>query len=166
MLSIEAEKWKVYMTAASSTRTVEQIEPMEIIIEENDDLPIARPSPTDPAGHPAPLDFSDFSGIFDEWLPAPTPRQKRKLGHRLDSPPIPPSPRLPPLPIIPRKTLTPRDPNVPLVGGSLPSSLASDTVNNYQKKRQYSCNKLLPSSRPDEKEHVKSPNVILAPVNV
>jgi hypothetical protein len=104
ILSIEAEKWKVYMTVASSTRTVEQIEPMGIIIEENDDLPIAKPSSTGPLGHPAPLDFSDFSGIFDERLRAPTPGQKRKLGHRLDSPPIPPSPRLPP-PIFPTKHL-------------------------------------------------------------
>ncbi|CAM4790884.1 unnamed protein product [Rotaria magnacalcarata] len=142
---------------------------MEIVIEEKiDDLPIARPSPTGLARHPAPLDFSDFSDlpeIFDEWLPAPTPGQKRKLGHRQDNPPNPSSPRLPPPPIIPRKTLPPRNSNVPLVGGSLPPSPINDTVNNYQKQRQYSFNTLFPSSRSDEKETTESPNIIPATVN-
>ncbi|CAF1383255.1 unnamed protein product [Rotaria sordida] len=102
---------------------------MEIISEENQSLAIARPSPTGLAGPPAPLYLSDFSEIFDEWLPEPTPGQKRKLGHRRDDPPTPPSPRQPP-PIIPRKTLPPRNPNIPLVGGSLHASPISK--NNHE----------------------------------
>ncbi len=77
----EAEKWKIYMKVANRNNEVdEQIEPMEIMIEDNNSLPIARPSPYGPIGPPAPLDFSDFGDIFDEWLPAPTPTpgQKRK----------------------------------------------------------------------------------------
>ncbi|CAF4885878.1 unnamed protein product, partial [Rotaria sp. Silwood1] len=93
---------------------------MEIVIEENEDLPVLRPSPTGLARHPAPLDFSDYPEIFDEWLPPPKPGDKRKLGQRYDNPPTPPSPRPPPPPIIPRKTLPLRDPNLPLIGGSLP----------------------------------------------
>ncbi|CAF1441859.1 unnamed protein product, partial [Rotaria sp. Silwood1] len=84
-------------------------------------IPIARPSHDGLTDAPAPLDLSDFSEIFDEWLPDPIPGQKRKIGHRRDDPPTPPSPRQPP-PIIPRRTLPPRNNNVPLTGGSVQSS--------------------------------------------
>ncbi|CAF4270305.1 unnamed protein product [Rotaria sp. Silwood2] len=134
------------MTAAANKQTVEQIEPMETIIEENNnnELPIARPSPTGLARPPTTLDFSDFPEIFDEWLPEPIPGQKRKLGHRRDDPPTPPSPRQPPPPpIIPRKTLPPRNPSIPLVRRSLCSSPRVDTINDH-KQRQYSFNALLP----------------------
>jgi hypothetical protein len=135
---------------------------MEIIIEENNSLPIARPSPTGLAGPPPPLDFSDFAEIFDEWLPAPTPGQKRKLGHRRDDPPTPPSPRQPP-PVIPRRTLPPRDPNIPLVGGSLRSSPISS--NNH---KQHSFNSLLPLEKENqtkEQEHIQTSNKIVVPLN-
>ncbi|CAF2014066.1 unnamed protein product [Rotaria magnacalcarata] len=75
---------------------------------------------------------NELPEIFDEWLPAPTPGQKRKLGHRQDDPPTPPSSRLPPPPINPRKTLLPRNHNAPLVGESLPPSPINDAIN-YQK---------------------------------
>ncbi|CAF1169823.1 unnamed protein product [Rotaria sordida] len=70
----EAKKWKVYMAAASIKNTVEQIEPMEMITEEeNMSLPISRRSPNGPAGAlPAPLYLSEFPEIFDEWLPEPS----------------------------------------------------------------------------------------------
>ncbi|CAF3089928.1 unnamed protein product [Rotaria sp. Silwood2] len=103
------------MTAAANKQTVEQIEPMETIIEENNnnELPIARPSPTGLARPPTTLDFSDFPEIFDEWLPEPIPGQKRKLGHRRDDPPTPPSPRQPPTPPSPRQPPTPPSPRQP-----------------------------------------------------
>jgi len=172
----EANKWKVYMAAASTKKTVGQTEPMEVVIEENEeDIPVPRPSPTGLTEHPAPLDFSDCPEIFDEWLPSPTPGQKRKLGHRHDNPPTPPSPRLPPPPIIPRKTLPPRDPILPLIGGSLPSSPVSDSVDDYQKQRHNSFHTLLRSNSPDEKqqliepprmvaETVESPAMIVSPI--
>ncbi|CAF1527560.1 unnamed protein product, partial [Rotaria sordida] len=126
----KTEKGRVYTVAAANKKqTLKQVEQMEIISEENQSLSIARPSPTGLAGPPAPLYLSDFSEIFDEWLPEPTPGQKRKLGHRRDDPPTPPSPRQPP-PIIPRKTLPPRNPNIPLVGGSLHASPISK--NNHE----------------------------------
>ncbi|CAF4317235.1 unnamed protein product, partial [Rotaria sordida] len=79
-----------------------------------------------------------------EWLPEPTPGQKRKLGHRRDDPPTPPSPRQPP-PIIPRKTLPPRNSNIPLVGGSLQTSpILIDIENTISRKQQHSFNSLLP----------------------
>ena len=56
-----------------------------IIIDDNDNnnsIPIARPSPNGFASLPAPLDFNEYSEFFDEWLPEPTPGQKRKIGHR------------------------------------------------------------------------------------
>ncbi|CAF4044511.1 unnamed protein product, partial [Rotaria sordida] len=110
----EAEKWKIYMIAAKkNNKTIQQIEPMEIIIEENNSLPIPRPSPTGLGGPPVPLDFTDPAEIFDEWLPEPIPGQKRKIGHRRDDPPTLPSSRQSP-PVIPRRTLPPRDPEQPL----------------------------------------------------
>ncbi|CAF3363065.1 unnamed protein product [Rotaria sp. Silwood2] len=106
---LESEKWKVYMIAANEKKQIEQI---DTIMEINESLPVARPSPTGLARPPASLDITEFAELFDEWLPEPTPGQKRKLGHRRDDPPTPPSPRQPP-PIIPRKTLPPRNPNIP-----------------------------------------------------
>ncbi|CAF1388147.1 unnamed protein product, partial [Rotaria sordida] len=161
---LEAEKWKIYMTAAANKKTVEQIEPMETIIEDNDnELPIARPSPTGLARPPPSLDFSDYPEIFDEWLPEPTPGQKRKLGHRRDDPPTPPSPRQPP-PIIPRKTLPPRNPNISLVGGSLQTSpITIDTENKISRKQQHSFNSLLPLEQhknQNEQQIIKTPNII------
>ncbi|CAF4739887.1 unnamed protein product, partial [Rotaria sp. Silwood2] len=135
-----------------------------IIENNNNELPIARPSPTGLARPPTTLDFSDFPEIFDEWLPEPIPGQKRKLGHRRDDPPTPPSPRqpLPPPPIIPRKTLPPRNPNIPLMRRSLCSSPLVDTINNHNHKQgQYSFNALLPHEKSNEKEqqHIQTPNV-------
>ncbi|CAF4924676.1 unnamed protein product, partial [Rotaria sp. Silwood1] len=109
-------------------------------------IPIARPSHDGLTDAPAPLDLSDFSEIFDEWLPDPIPGQKRKIGHRRDDPPTPPSPRQPP-PIIPRRTLPPRNNNVPLTGGSVQSSPffhgRKDTDKSREQK-QYSFHALLP----------------------
>ncbi|CAF1341632.1 unnamed protein product [Rotaria sordida] len=166
---LEAEKWKIYMTAAANKQTVEQIEPMETIIEDNDnELPIARPSPTGLARPPTTLDFSDYPEIFDEWLSEPIPGQKRKLGHRRDDPPTPPSPRQPP-PIIPRKTLPPRNPNIPLARRSLCSSPLSDTINNHRQ-GQYSFNALLPLERSNieeqQRQHIQTPIIVAPLVNV
>ena len=72
----EAEKWKIYMIAATNKKNKileQQTEPMEIIIEENKSLLVARPPPTGLVDLPAPLDFTDLAEIFDEWLPEPTP---------------------------------------------------------------------------------------------
>lgn len=162
---LEAKKWEVYTIAASNKKTVERREPMEIIIEENEELPIPRPSPAGLVRHPAPLDFSDYPELFDEWLPSPKPGDKRKLGQRGDNPPTPPSPRPPPPPIIPRKTLPPRDPNLPLTGGSLPTSPLPDKVNNEQRLRQCSFNALHPSNRSDENEQIESPRAIADIIN-
>ncbi|CAF4493039.1 unnamed protein product, partial [Rotaria sp. Silwood2] len=115
---------------------------MEIIIEDNNNgLPVARPSPADLVSPPAPLDFTEFAAIFDEWLPPPTPGEKRKIGHRRDDPPTRPSPRQPPPPIIPRRTLPPKDPNQPLIGESIQSS---PIVKNNKNKQQHSFYLLLP----------------------
>ncbi|CAF3431271.1 unnamed protein product [Rotaria sp. Silwood2] len=136
----EAEKWKVYMTAANNkNRIIQQVEPMEIIIEENNNsLPIARPSIENPVDPPAPLDFTDLAEVFDEWLPEPVPGQKRKIGHRRDDPPTPPSPRQPlPPPIIPRRTLPSRDPDQPLTGGSLRISPTVENNNNHKQQRSF-----------------------------
>ncbi|CAF2072617.1 unnamed protein product [Rotaria magnacalcarata] len=142
------DKWKVYMTAADNNKNkkIEQIEPMEIIIEENNNsISIAGPSIEDQIEPPAPLEFTEFAEIFDEWLPEPAPGQKRKLGHRRDDPPTPPSPRHPP-PIIPRRALPPRDPNQPLKGGSLQPSPEIENENNNHKK-QHSFNVLIPIAK-------------------
>jgi hypothetical protein len=154
------------MTAAANNKDkiVENIEPMEIIIEENNNLPIARPSPAGFAGRPAPLDFTDLDEMFDEWLPAPTPGQKRKIGHRRDDPPTPPSPRQPP-PVIPRRTLPPRDPNQPLVGGSLHQS---PNVENTHK-QQRSFNVLLPNEKQNKSQirvrvTTNDPSMIISPI--
>lgn len=142
----EADKWKVYMTAANNNKNkkIDQIEPMEIIIEEenNNSIPIARPSIEHQIEPPAPLDFTEFPEIFDEWLPEPAPGQKRKLGHRRDDPPTPPSPRHPP-PIIPRRALPPRDPSKQLKGGSLQTSPSIEN-SDCNKKQQQSFNALIP----------------------
>ncbi|CAF4967286.1 unnamed protein product, partial [Rotaria sp. Silwood1] len=161
----EADKWKIYMIAAKKkNKTIQQIEPMEIIIEENNSLPIARPSPTGLVCPPALLDFTDLAEMFDEWLPEPTPGQKRKIGHRRDDPPTPPSPRQPP-PVIPRRTLPPRDPEQPLIGGSLHQS---PNIQN-EHKQQRSFNSLLPI----EKRHnspiknrltTNDPSMIISPI--
>ncbi|CAF1503377.1 unnamed protein product, partial [Rotaria sordida] len=172
----EADKWKIYMIAAKKkNKTIQQIEPMEIIIEENNSLPIPRPSPTGLAGPPALLDFTDLAEIFDEWLPEPIPGQKRKIGHRRDDPPTPPSPRQPPPvippsprqppPIIPRRTLPPRDPEQPLIGGSFHQS---PNVQNTHK-QHHSFNSLLQI----EKQHnspirnrltTNDPSMIISPI--
>ncbi|CAF1544035.1 unnamed protein product, partial [Rotaria sp. Silwood1] len=118
---------------------------------ENKGQPIARPSPIGLTGPPAPLDFTEFEEeFFEEWLPEPTPGQKRKLGHRRDDPPTPPSPRQPP-PVIPRKTLPPRDNNAPLIGGSLQTSpfLNDKKTNN----KEHSFNSLLPLEKQNENEN-------------
>ena len=156
----EAEKWKIYMTAAKKTdKTIQQIEPMDIIIEENDSLPIARPSPTGLAGPPAPLDFTDLAEMFDEWLPEPTPGQKRKIGHRRDDPPTPPSPRQPP-PVVPRRTLPPRDPNQPLVGGSFHQPPNVENTHNQQR----SFNAQLPIEK-QNKSPIRIPStMIISPI--
>jgi hypothetical protein len=101
--------------------------------------------------------------MFDEWLTEPTPGQKRKLGHRRDGPPTPPSLRQPP-PIIPSKTLPPRDPNIPLVGGSLRSSPI--IANSHQ--QQHSFNSLLPLEKQhqiDEHQHIRTPHAVAVPLN-
>ncbi|CAF3424964.1 unnamed protein product [Rotaria sp. Silwood2] len=116
-----------------------------IIIDDNNNnnsIPISRPSLNGLAGPPAPLDFSEYSELFDDWLPEPIPGQKRKFGHRRDDPPTPPSPRQPP-PIIPRKTLPPRDVNIPLTGGSVHGSPFSND-RKHQENEQRSFNVLLP----------------------
>ncbi|CAF3695900.1 unnamed protein product [Rotaria sp. Silwood1] len=166
----ESEKWKIYMIAANKNKK-RSIEQMDTIMEVNDSLPVARPSPTGLARPPTSLDLTEFAEIFDEWLPEPTPGQKRKLGHRRDDPPTPPSPRQPP-PIIPRKTLPPRNPNVPLAGGSLQTSPISNTENNH--KKQHSFNSLLPLERkkeneqqirlPDEIRIAKELSIMISPI--
>ena len=164
----EAEKWQVYMTAAASKQTVEQIELMETIIENSNEIPIARPSPSGLVRPPSTLDFGAFPEIFDEWLPEPVPGQKRKLGHRHDNPPTPPSPRQPPPPIVPRRTLPSRNPNIPLIRRSLCSSPLTNKINNYEQ-GQYSFNALLPHERSNEKEqqqHMQTPNIVVPLVNV
>ncbi|CAF2129470.1 unnamed protein product [Rotaria magnacalcarata] len=145
---LESEKWKIYMkSAATKNDTIEQME--TIIVDDHDSVPIARPSPNGLAGVPAPLNMTEFEELFDEWLPQPTPGQKRKLGHRRDDPPTPPFPRQPP-PIIPRKMLPPRNNNVPLTGGSLRSSpFLNDKKMN--EKQQHSFNSLLPLDKQQEK---------------
>ncbi|CAF3885535.1 unnamed protein product, partial [Rotaria sp. Silwood1] len=156
----ESEKWKVYTIAANKKK---QIEPMDTIIEINESLPVARPSPAGLSRPPAALELTEFSEFFDEWLPEPTPGQKRKLGHRRDDPPTPPSPRQPP-PIIPRKTLPPRNPNVPLTGGSLHASPMSN--NNHEQQQQYSFNVLFPSEKENQREqHTETANLIVAQEN-
>ncbi|CAF4966597.1 unnamed protein product [Rotaria sp. Silwood1] len=136
---------------------------MDTIIEINESLPVARPSPAGLSRPPAALELTEFSEFFDEWLPEPTPGQKRKLGHRRDDPPTPPSPRQPP-PIIPRKTLPPRNPNVPLTGGSLHASPMSN--NNHEQQQQYSFNVLFPSEKENQREqHTETANLIVAQEN-
>ena len=156
---LEAEKWKIYMKSAinkdnnnNNKNHRKQVE--TIVIDDNDNnnsIPIARPSPNGLVGLPAPLDFSEYSEFFDEWLPEPTPGQKRKIGQRRDDPPTPPSPRQPPLPIIPRRTLPPRDANSPLVGGSFHISSSSND-RKEQMRRQHSFNALLPLGKQDSNE--------------
>ena len=167
---LEAEKWKIYVVASNNNkkRSVEKVERMETTTaQENDSIPIARPSPTGLSRPPGPLDLSEFAEIFDEWLPAPTPGQKRKLAHRQDDPPTPPSPRQPP-PIIPRRSLPPRDSNAPLRAGSLRSSpFEIDTTNNIR--RQHSFNSLLPLEKQieiEQQEHIRTPTIVVAPANV
>ncbi|CAF3908813.1 unnamed protein product [Rotaria sp. Silwood1] len=159
----ESEKWKVYTIAANKKK---QIEPMDTIIEVNESLPVARPSPTGLARPPAALELTEFSEFFDEWLSEPTPGQKRKLGHRRDDPPTPPSPRQPP-PIIPRKILPPRNPNIPLVGGSLQTSpISIDIENKISRKQQHSFNSLLPieqQKNQNEQQTIKTPNIVVLP---
>ncbi|CAF1555913.1 unnamed protein product, partial [Rotaria sp. Silwood1] len=140
---------------------------MDTIMEINESLPVARPSPTGLARPPASLDITEFAELFDEWLPEPTPGQKRKLGHRRDDPPTPPSPRQPP-PIIPRKTLPPRNPNIPLVGGSVQTSpISIDIENKSSHKQQHSFNVLLPLGQKNQKEQqkIQTPNVSVLPEN-
>ncbi|CAF1491160.1 unnamed protein product, partial [Rotaria sordida] len=162
---LECEKWKVYMIAANKKKQIEQ---MDTIMEVNESLPVARPSPTGLARPPAALDLTEFAEIFDEWLPEPTPGQKRKLGHRRDDPPTPPSPRQPP-PIIPRKTLPPRNSNIPLVGGSLQTSpILIDIENTISRKQQHSFNSLLPLEQQkdqNEQQTIKTPNITVLPEN-
>ncbi|CAF1505867.1 unnamed protein product, partial [Rotaria sp. Silwood1] len=170
----KAEKWKIYITAAATKKKiVEQIEQMETILEENNRIPITRPSPTGLADRPVSLDFNDYKEIFEEWLPEPMPRQKQELGHRRDDPPTPPLPRQPPL-IIPRKTLPPRDKNAPIVGGSLQSSPISTNSNENNRKQQYSFNTLLPLEKHIEIEQpemrspiqktTKEPSIMISPL--
>ncbi|CAF3047136.1 unnamed protein product, partial [Rotaria sp. Silwood2] len=166
----EAEKWKVYMTAANNkNRIIQQVEPMEIIIEENNNsLPIARPSIENPVDPPAPLDFTDLAEVFDEWLPEPVPGQKRKIGHRRDDPPTPPSPRQPlPPPIIPRRTLPSRDPDQPLTGGSLRISPTVENNNNHKQQRSF--NALLPIENQNKSPArnlltTNEPSIIISPM--
>ncbi|CAF4958062.1 unnamed protein product [Rotaria sp. Silwood1] len=159
----ESEKWKVYTIAANKKK---QIELMDTIIEVNESLPVARPSPTGLARPPAALELTEFSEFFDEWLSEPTPGQKRKLGYRRDDPPTPPSPRQPP-PIIPRKILPPRNPNIPLVGGSLQTSpISIDIENKISRKQQHSFNSLLPIEQQrnqNEQQTIKTPNIVVLP---
>ncbi|CAF4876354.1 unnamed protein product, partial [Rotaria sp. Silwood1] len=168
-LRLEATKWKTYVIAASNKRqSKERKDHMKTIIEINNSLPIARPSPTGLAGPPAPLDLSDFAELFDEWLPDPVPGQKRKLGHRRDDPPTPPSPRQQPPPIIPRKTLPPRNPSAPLIGGSLRASPISNEITKDQK-QQHSFHALFPIEKQkqgeQQQQHIRTPNIILPPTN-
>jgi hypothetical protein len=162
----EASKWKIYITAASNkqNKTTTHNEPMEIIIEENDSLPIARPSPNGLAGPPALLDFTDCAEIFDEWLPEPTPGQKRKIGQRRDDPPTPPPIRQPP-PVRPRQMLPARDPDQPLIGGSLQSS-----PNLEKNDRQYrSFNSLCPIEIKSTNQNlliINEPSMIVSPIKV
>ncbi|CAF1454838.1 unnamed protein product [Rotaria sordida] len=165
----ESEKWKIYMRAATGNKIQSRNQIESILIDNNDSsLPIARPSLSGLAEPPAPLDFSEFSELFDEWLPEPVPGQKRKLGHRQDDPPTPPPPRQPP-PIIPRKTLPPRNSNVPLRMRSLQSSLI---LNSNDEKissthRQQSFNVLLPREKEEteqekERQQMESSIAIVA----
>ena len=83
-------------------------------------------------------------------------KKKRKLEHGRDDPPTPPLPRQPP-PIVPRRTLPPRNPNAPLVGGSLQSSPVSSAENNH--KQQHSFNALFSLEKEQEnKQQIPSKN--------
>ncbi|CAF4419158.1 unnamed protein product, partial [Rotaria magnacalcarata] len=157
-LKLEGEKWKIYKISAidkdnKNKSNKDHVELMEtIIIDDNDNnnnntIPISRPSPNGLAGPPGPLDLSEYSEFFDDWLSDPIPGQKRKLGHRRDDPPTPPSPRQPPPPIIPRKTLPPRNVNIPLTGGSVHGSPFSNDRKHQQRNEQRSFNALLPLER-------------------
>ncbi|CAF3137656.1 unnamed protein product [Rotaria sp. Silwood2] len=167
-LRLEAAKWKTYVIAASNKRqSKERKDHMKTIIEINESLPIARSSPTGLSGQPAPLDLSEFAELFDEWLPEPIPGQKRKLGHRRDNPPTPPSPRQQLPPIIPRKTLPPRNPNAPLIGGSLRASPISNEITKDQK-QQHFFHVLFSIEKPKQTEqqqqqHIRTPNIIVPP---
>ena len=118
----------------------DNVEVIEAIIIDNDNnsnnhnsIPIARLSPNGLVDPPAPLNFIEYSEFFEEWLPEPTPGQKRKLRHRRDNPSTPPSLRRLPR-IIPRKTLPPRNINIPLTRGSVHGSpFLNDRE--YRKKR-------------------------------
>ncbi|CAF3898827.1 unnamed protein product, partial [Rotaria sp. Silwood1] len=152
ILKLEAEKWRIYVESASEKKQVAQDrKQIETIIIDDNSIPIARPSPNNLANPPAPLDLSDLSELFDEWLPEPVPGKKRKLAQRQDNPPTPPSPRQPPPPItpppiIPRKTLPPRNKDAPLQGGSVQSSPFYDKGEKNKNKQQHqqSYNVLLP----------------------
>ncbi|CAF2126121.1 unnamed protein product, partial [Rotaria magnacalcarata] len=130
-------------------------------MDDDNSRPIARPSPNGLAGAPASLDFSEFSEIFDDWLLEPIPGQKRKLGHRRDDPPTPPSPRQHP-PVIPRKTLPPRNSNVSLTGGSLRSSpIFNDDERILIAHKQRSFNALLPKEK-EQQEEIQASIAIVA----
>ncbi|CAF4916876.1 unnamed protein product, partial [Rotaria socialis] len=152
---LESEKWEIYKKAAMHKKQViEHVELMETIIEDNNNnLPIMRPSPSGLARPPALLDFTDYPEVFDEWLPEATPGKKRKLGPRRDDPPTPPSPRQPP-PVVPRKALPQRDSNAALIGGSVNSSPFSNEKQTKNKK-EHSFNALLPIEKVNEKKQQK-----------
>jgi len=104
---------------------------------------------------------------FKIELPEPTPGQKRKLGHRRNDPPTPASPRQQPPPVIPRKSLPPRDPNIPLVGGSLQTSPVNTVENNQKQQRSF--NLLLPieneNKSPENNQSVIDlPSMIISPI--
>ncbi|CAF3794493.1 unnamed protein product [Rotaria sordida] len=148
-LKLEADKWRIYIESANDKKQIiQERKQIETIAIDDNSIPIARPSPNGLANPPAPLDFSDLSELFDEWLPEPIPGKKRKLGQRQDNPPTPPSPRQPPPPIIPRKTLPPRNKDAPLQGGSVQSSPFYDNdkreKNKNEEQHQQSYNVLLP----------------------
>ncbi|CAF0946678.1 unnamed protein product [Rotaria sordida] len=148
-LKLEADKWRIYIESANDKKQITQErKQIETIVIDDNSIPIARPSPNGFANPPAPLDFSDLSELFDEWLPEPVPGKKRKLGQRQDNPPTPPSPRQPPPPIILRKTLPPRNKDAPLQGGSVQSSPFYDNdkreKNKNEEQHQQSYNVLLP----------------------
>ncbi|CAF2973014.1 unnamed protein product [Rotaria sp. Silwood2] len=136
---------------------------MKTIIEINDSLPIARPSPTG-LGPPAPLDLSDFAELFDKWLPDLVPGQKRKLGHRRNDPSTTQSPRQQLPPIIPRKTLPLRNLSAPLIRGSLRASPISNKITNDGKK-QHSFHALFPiekqNQREQQQQHIRTSNIIV-----
>ena len=162
----ECEKWKVYTLAAERKQTKR----LDITIDHDESLPVARPSPSGLAGAIPPLDFTDYDEIFNEWLPESTPARKRKMRDRTDSPPSPSPIRQPPA-VRPRRMLPSRDPDQPLVGGSLQPSPSSHT-NSTENHRSFNC--LMPTdiramnleARANSPVRERESSMVISPIRV